>query len=105
MISYSSVSVSATGRVQMAGIVSLTSAQWNDVAGTTSGLVPGTLYYLASAAGLLTATKTDANTVPVGVALDENRMQLALTQQADAASALAQAVSAALSLSASRFQR
>lgn len=47
----------AAGSVKRAGYLTLTTAQWDAVAGTTGGLTPGTPYYLSDAtAGKLTAT-------------------------------------------------
>jgi hypothetical protein len=47
------IAVSATGRVQTAGLVTFTTAQWDSITGQTGGLTPGTLYYLDVTAGLL----------------------------------------------------
>jgi hypothetical protein len=49
----------ATGGVQTSGIVTLTTGQWDALAGTSGGLTFNAVYYLSAAtAGLLTATAT-----------------------------------------------
>lgn len=70
-----SVAVSAIGRVQSRGTVVLTSAQWDDVAGTTGGLTPGTRYYTAPTRGQLTATSA-LNNQYVGIARSPNALEL-----------------------------
>ena len=52
-----SIAASASGVIHVGGVLSLTTAQWDAVAGTTGGLTKGTRYYLSAAtSGLLTAT-------------------------------------------------
>lgn len=51
------IAATAAGIVQCNGVVVLTTAQWDAVAGTTGGLVFNTRYFLSpTTAGLLTAT-------------------------------------------------
>lgn len=51
------INSAATGVVQANGILTLTTGQWDAVAGTTGGLTANTVYFLSSAtAGLLTST-------------------------------------------------
>lgn len=52
-----SIASGATGGVQIDGILSATTAQWDAVAGTTGGLTKDVFYYLSAAtAGQLTST-------------------------------------------------
>jgi predicted nucleic acid-binding Zn-ribbon protein len=90
-----SIGVSAVGRVQTGGRMSLTSAQWFDVTGV-SGLTPGDVYYLGTSAGTLTTAAPSGSAVVhvVGQALSPNEMQLMLTPWDDATSTLS-ALSAA----------
>lgn len=51
----------SSGLVVTDGAMSLTTAEWDAIAGTTGGLAFGTIYYLSDAAGLLTATAPTAS--------------------------------------------
>lgn len=66
--------------VQTDGVVTLSTGQWDAVAGTTGGLAFGTVYYLSAAtAGLLTATApstTGQQWVQVGIGLSTTQMKL-----------------------------
>lgn len=42
--------------VQVRGFMTLTTAQWDTICGTTGGLTAGTAYYLSTTAGALTST-------------------------------------------------
>ena len=70
------IAVSATGRVQTDGLVTLTTGQWDSITGQSGGLTPGSLYYLNSTTGLLT---TAATARPVGVALSTTVLRLMLS--------------------------
>lgn len=65
---------------QFAGIVELTTDEWDVVAGTSGGLVPGAGYYVSSAtAGLLTGTAPSAGgtyQAQAGIALSTTQLQL-----------------------------
>lgn len=67
-------------RIQTTGIVTLTTAEWDLVAGTTGGLVPGEAYF-ADAVGQMAdvAPGTPGNwSSQIGVALSATQMQLGL---------------------------
>lgn len=51
-----SILTTANGDVQIKGRVTLTTAEWDAVAGTTGGLDPGAIYYVSATVGTLTAT-------------------------------------------------
>lgn len=52
-----SITAAAVGGVQMDGILSATTGQWDAVAGTSGGLTKDVIYYLSAATpGLLTST-------------------------------------------------
>ncbi|HZL94936.1 MAG TPA: hypothetical protein VFB99_14880, partial [Vicinamibacterales bacterium] len=90
LVADASIAVSAVGRVQTNGKITLTTAQWDDIAGTTGGLTPGTVYYLDATAGLLTDTEPTGTAVvhPVGQALSPTELQLMLTPWDDSTSVL-----------------
>lgn len=70
-----------TGRVQFADTVTLTTAQWDVIAGTSGGLTAGQMYWLSDTVGLLTATapSTVGDTVlRVGLAVSSTQMLLKL---------------------------
>ena len=56
-LALAAISAAASGLVQCNGVVVLTTAQWDAVAGTTGGLVFNTRYFLSpTTAGLMTGT-------------------------------------------------
>lgn len=67
------ITSAASGSVQNDGVLTLTTGQWDTVAGTTGGLTFNTEYYLSDAtAGLLTATPPSTvghYVAPIGIAL------------------------------------
>lgn len=83
------IAVSAVGRVQTMGLVTLTTAQWDSITGQVGGLTPGTQYYLDNTTGLLAIT-TPATGVsrPVGIAISTTVMQLQLGGVDDLTSAV-----------------
>lgn len=97
LVAQNSIAVSATGVIKTAGKITLTSAQWDDVASTTGGLTPGTVYYLHTLAGRITNTAPTGSAVvhPIGQALSPTEMQLMLTPWDDSTSVLS-ALSAAI---------
>lgn len=80
----STITVGATGSIQTRGILSLTSAQWDERTGQTGGLTIGSKYYLASTAGNLTLTPPFDAARAVGVAIDGNKMLLGFNLVDDA---------------------
>ncbi len=75
-----SITASASGNIQTDGVLAATTGQWDAVAGTTGGLVAGTVYYLSEAtAGILTATAPSTAgqfVVRVGIALSTTEMSI-----------------------------
>lgn len=71
-LAVASISSGSSGAVQNGGIVSLSTALWDAIAGTTGGLTYNTIYYLSAAtAGALTSTPPSTAgqyVVPVGIA-------------------------------------
>ena len=80
----SAISATAAGFIQYGDIVTLTTGQWDAVAGTTGGLTAGTDYYLSPAtAGLLTATcPTTAGqcVVIIGKAISTTELRLVISE-------------------------
>lgn len=70
----------ASGPIQNGGVITLTTAQWDAVAGTSGGLIFGTKYYLSdTTAGMLVATPPSTGghfQVPVGIANSTTDMLL-----------------------------
>jgi hypothetical protein len=77
-----SVAAGGNGTIQTDGIVALTTAQWDAVAGTTGGLAFGTVYYLDPATvGKITATAPTTvgqYVVVVGRALSTTELDISL---------------------------
>jgi hypothetical protein len=70
-----------TVKVQYAGVVTLTTAQWDAVAGTSGGLQRGTVYYVSqSTPGDITATTPSGGqtSTQVGVALNATQLLITL---------------------------
>ncbi len=90
LVADNSIAVSAVGRIQTFGTVSLTSAQWSDITSVGTGLTPGDLYFLHSTAGRLTTAQLSPPAVRhiVGQALSPNQLQLMLTPFDDDTSAI-----------------
>jgi len=67
-------------KVQFAGIVTLTTAQWDAIAGTSGGLQRGSVYYVdQSTAGALTSTTPTGGQTSTQVGLALNSTDLLLT--------------------------
>ncbi len=78
-LSIGAVAIAGTAKIQVAGILTLTTAEWDAVAGTTGGLSPGSTYYVSGTAGALTATKpatTGDTQLRAGVALSSTKLLL-----------------------------
>ena len=77
------ISNGATGTVKTSGILTLTTGQWDALAGTTGGLTFNTDYYLSPAtAGLLTATAPTTvgqYVVLAGRAISTTEMRILIT--------------------------
>lgn len=75
-----SISAGATGNIITSGVLAATTVQWDAVAGTTGGLVFGTIYYLDPAtAGKLTSTAPITVTqyvVAIGRAISTTELKL-----------------------------
>lgn len=78
------ISSSASGQIQTDGILSLTTTQWDAVAGTTGGLTFGTTYYLdPTTAGKITATcptTVGQYVVIVGVAISTTELRIGIRE-------------------------
>lgn len=74
-----SIASSASGYIQTDGILVATTGQWDAVAGTTGGLVAGTVYFLSATAGLLSATAPTGSgkyIMRVGLALSTTELDI-----------------------------
>lgn len=77
-LAVAAITSGAAGGIQNNGILALTTAQWDAVAGTTGGLAFGTVYYLsAGTASFLTSTAPTTvgqTVVQVGVGVSTTEM-------------------------------
>ena len=80
LVADASITASSSGAVITSGVLVATTAQWNAVAGTTGGLVAGTVYYLSDATpGQLTATAPTTGgsyVAPIGTAISSTELKL-----------------------------
>ena len=80
LVADTSIAAGATGGIQLEGILTATTGQWDAVAGTTGGLTKNTIYYLsASTAGQLTATSPSTAgqySASVGIAVSTTEMKI-----------------------------
>lgn len=61
LVADTSILTTVAGKVQTEGEITLTTAQWDTICGTSGGLAAGTVYYLSAAtAGKLTSTAPSA---------------------------------------------
>ena len=78
------ITAAASGTIQTNGALSLTTGEWDAVAGTTGGLTAGTTYYVSPCtAGLLTATcptSVGQLVIIVGVALSTTVLDLKIQE-------------------------
>lgn len=76
-----SIAPSGAGHIQLDGIVSATTGQWDAVAGTTGGLTAGTRYFLSATAGLITSTPPSASgnyVCEIGVAVSTTELEMGI---------------------------
>lgn len=80
LVRETSIAGAGTGAIQISGVLTATTAQWDAVAGTTGGLAFGTKYYLSSAAaGLLTDTAPSTvgqYVAPIGIAISTTELNI-----------------------------
>lgn len=80
LVADASISAAASGAIQMGGILTATTGQWDTVAGTTGGLTKDVIYYLDPAtAGKLTSTAPSTVgqfVVMVGIALSTTDLKI-----------------------------
>jgi hypothetical protein len=80
LIADASVASAATGGVQMDGVLTATTTQWDAVAGTTGGLTKDVIYYLdPSTAGKLTSTAPSAAgqyVKEIGIAISTTELKI-----------------------------
>lgn len=78
------IAAAGVGNVAMTGVIVATTAQWDAVAGTTGGLVFGTIYWVDPANfGKITSTvptTTGQCLAQVGIALSTTELELQITQ-------------------------
>lgn len=57
LVAETSIAAAGTGGIQMDGVLTATTGQWDTVAGTSGGLTKDVIYYLSAAtSGILTST-------------------------------------------------
>lgn len=82
LVADTSISAAAVGGIQMDGVLSATTTQWDAAAGTSGGLTKDVFYYLSAAtAGVLTSTAPSVAgqfIVCVGIAISTTEMKINL---------------------------
>jgi hypothetical protein len=80
LVAQASISSAASGNIQVNGILTATTGQWDAAFGTTGGLTKGTRYYLsAGTAGLGTSTAPSTvgqYVVPLGIGISTTELRL-----------------------------
>ena len=80
-----SIASASAGGVQIDGVLSATTGQWDAITGGTGGLTVGSFYYLSpTTAGLLTSTATTTTgefSVSVGIALSTTELKIEIQQR------------------------
>jgi hypothetical protein len=80
LVQDTSIASAASGAIQVNGILTATTGQWDAVTGDVGGLTAGSRYFLdETTAGNLTTTPTTTTTeyvVPVGRALSTTQMEI-----------------------------
>lgn len=78
------ISAAATGTVQVNGVLSLTTAEWDAVFGTTGGLTPDATYYLSAATAGLGSTTVPTTVgqlvVILGIALSTTELLIRISE-------------------------
>lgn len=78
-----SIPAATAGAIQLSGVLTATTGQWDAVMGTTGGLTVGTRYYLSAVtAGLGSATAPSSvgqNVVQLGIAMSTTDLLLNIT--------------------------
>lgn len=81
-LSQTATAAAGSATIQVSGVVTLTTGQWDALAGTTGGLTFNTIYWLSAAtAGLITATAPDTTgqeLMKIGIALSTTKLLLDL---------------------------
>lgn len=76
-----SIAPAGSGYIQLDGILTASTGEWDAVAGTTGGLTAGTRYFLSATAGLITSTPPSASgnyVCEVGLAISTTEMELGI---------------------------
>ncbi len=83
-LAVTTITASGTGSIRTAGVVTLTTGEWDAITGGTGGLTLGSRYYLDPAtAGLLSLAPTDSTgnfLVEVGKAIATTKLMVAIRQ-------------------------
>lgn len=89
MVIDAAIAVSAVGRIQTFGTVTLTTAQWDARTGGSGGLTPGSYYY-QDGTGNITATAPGGTrrVRPIGIAISTTKLQLLVQTMDDPTSTL-----------------
>jgi hypothetical protein len=82
LVAAATIANGVAGAIQMEGVLSATTGQWDAVAGTTGGLTFNTRYFLSNAtAGILTSTAPSTGySQEVGIAISTTELLIGLKQ-------------------------
>ncbi len=77
-LAYEDVDAGNSGRIQVTGIVTATTGEWDVVTGDSGGLTPNTLYYLSETTGgkLKSVAPATGYVSPVGIAVSSTQMKI-----------------------------
>ena len=77
-LAYEDTDAASSGRIQVTGVVTATTGEWDVVTGDSGGLTPNTLYYLSEAVSgkLKTTAPTTGYVSPVGIAVSSTQMKI-----------------------------
>ena len=77
-LAYEDTDAASSGRIQVTGIVTATTGEWDVVTGDSGGLTPNTLYYLSEAVSgkLKTTAPTTGYVSPIGIAVSSTQMKI-----------------------------
>jgi hypothetical protein len=85
LVADTSILAAASGSIQMDGILTATTGQWDAIAGTTGGLTKDVIYYLSSStAGNITATAPTTVgefVVQLGIAISTTELKVEIAKR------------------------
>ncbi len=77
-LAFEDTSAAGSGRIQVTGVVTATTGEWDVVTGDSGGLTPNTLYYLSETTSgkLKTIAPTTGYIAPIGIAISTIQLRI-----------------------------